>query len=302
MPLAPVVLFAYSRPDHLRRTVESLLQNQLAGDSDLIVFSDAAKTWEAEGAVDEVRTYLEGLRGFRSVSINLRSENYGLSKSIITGVSEVLQETDRLIVLEDDMLTSPYFLRYMNEGLERFGNDDRVASIHGYVYPVDERLPEAFFLQGADCWGWATTRRGWECFDADGRRLLAELKRRKLEREFDFNGSYAYTRMLAGQVAGQNDSWAVRWYASAFLANKLTLYPGRSLVHNIGNDSSGTHCGIAKNFDAELTQTPIDLSGIDVRESTSARSTIEGFFRLQGGSSKFASRVFRKMRSLQRRP
>lgn len=297
MPLAPIVLFAYSRPDHLRRTVDSLLQNELAADSDLIVFSDAARKRQAVAGVDEVRAHLEGIRGFRSVSINLRSENFGLSRSIITGVSDVLRERDRLIVLEDDMVTSPYFLKYMNEGLERFGNNDRVACIHGYVFPVDEPLPEAFFLPGADCWGWGTTRRGWECFDADGPRLLSELKRRKLQSEFDFNGSYGYTRMLKEQIAGRNDSWAVRWYASAFLANKLTLYPGRSLVHNIGNDNSGTHCGAARNFDAELSQTPIDLSGIDVQESTSARSAIEGFFRKQGGS-KLASRVFRRMRPL----
>ena len=279
MAFAPIVIFTYCRPEHTRRTVKSLLMNPHAGESDLIVYSDAARTSEKQQAVDAVRAYLATITGFRSVTIKLRPENYGLAQSIIQGVTEVLQQSDRIIVLEDDMVTSPHFLTYMNEALERYADDERVASIHAYVYPVDQPLPEAFFLTGADCWGWATWRRGWECYNPDGQHLLDQLKHRNLIRAFDFNGAYPYSKMLKSQIKGKNDSWAIRWYASAFLAGKLTLYPGRSLVQNIGNDDSGTHCGTSDSLDIDLSQTPIDLSGIAVESSQDGRDAFEGFFR-----------------------
>lgn len=276
---APIVLFTYCRPNHTKRTVKSLLRNPLAVVSDLIVYSDTAPTPEKQAAVDDVRLYLATIAGFRSVTINCRPTNFGLARSIIEGVTEMLQQSDRVIVLEDDMVTSPHFLTYMNEALDRYADDDRVASIHGYVYPVDQPLPEAFFLPGADCWGWATWRRGWQHFNQDGRYLLRELKRRKLLHAFDFNGAYAYSKMLKDQIKGLNDSWAIRWYASAFLAGKLTLYPGRSLVHNIGNDDSGTHCDETVSFDATLSETPIDLGDLAVEPSRKGLQAFGIFFR-----------------------
>lgn len=276
---APIALFVYARPEHVRRTVESLLRNSEAANSDLIVFSDVARTSDKEKAVRQVREYVDGIEGFRSLTIHHRPENYGLAKSITEGVSQVLSEHDRVIVMEDDLETSPFFLRYMNEALERYAEDDRVISVHGYIYPVRKPLPEAFFLRGADCWGWATWRRSWKLFNPDGQFLLDELKRQKLLKAFDFNGAYSYSGMLQGQINGTNDSWAVRWHASAFLANKLTLYPGRSLVHNIGNDSTGTHCGASEVFDAVLSTTPIRLDGVVVEEFTAVKAVIEQFFR-----------------------
>lgn len=275
---APITLFTYARPDHARRTVDALLQNPLAAFSDLIIFSDAARTPDKQSAVADVRAYLGTIKGFRSVTIHYRPHNFGLAKSIIDGVTQVLVENEHVIVLEDDMVTSRHFLTYMNEALDRFAVDERVISIHGYVYPVQQTLPEAFFLPGADCWGWATWRRGWHLFNSDGQTLLNELKRRDLLKAFDFNGLYPYSKMLEGQIKGINDSWAVRWYASAFLAEKLTLYPGRSLVHNIGNDGSGTHCGDDTSHDAELSETPIDLSTVEVMPSTAGREAFEIFF------------------------
>lgn len=281
MLLAPIVLFTYNRPGHTRRTVESLLRNTLAFESDLIVYSDAARSTENVSLVDKVRTYLTTITGFRSIKVIHRPSNFGLSKSIIKGVTEVLHQFDRAIILEDDMVTSPYFLTYMNEALEQFSDNERIVSIHGYVYPTAHSLPEAFFLQGADCWGWGTWKRGWDCFNEDGQFLLDELKRRKLTYSFDFNDSHPYTKMLKKQSKGANDSWAIRWYASAFLAGKLTLYPGRSLVHNIGNDNSGTHCGKSTHLDAEVSQTPINLNGITVEHSLEGRKAIENYFRQQ---------------------
>lgn len=276
--LAPITLFTYARPDHTQRTVEALLRNPGVNEHHLIVYSDAPRTPDKTQSVVAVREYLQTVKGFRSVTIHSRPHNYGLAKSIIAGVTEVLSRYERIIVLEDDMVTSPHFLSYMNEALDRFADDDRVISVHAYVYPIQQALPEAFFLRGADCWGWATWRRGWALFNLDGQALMDELKRRDLLKAFDFNGAYGYSQMLESQIKGTNDSWAIRWYASAFLADKLTLYPGRSLVHNIGNDSSGTHCSSNTTYDAALSTTPISLVGIEVKPSKLGLSAFELFF------------------------
>ncbi|RLA45986.1 MAG: glycosyltransferase family 2 protein [Gammaproteobacteria bacterium] len=293
---APITLFTYSRLAHTRQTVEALKANAIASESDLIVFCDAAKSKKDELQVDCVRAYIRALDGFRSVKIHEREENYGLAKSIIDGVTQVCKEYGRAIVLEDDMVTSPHFLTYMNEALDRFCMDERVVSIHGYSYPVVEKLPEAFFLRGADCWGWGTWRRGWDIFNPDGRFLLSELKRRDLLSAFDLNGAFKYSEMLAEQINGRNDSWAVRWHASCFLADKLTLYPGTSLVHNIGNDGSGVHSGSTGKFDALLSEMPIDLSGIEVGPSSTGKLAFERF--LRGIKSNVFTQLFHRMRGL----
>ena len=277
--LAPIVVFTYNRPEHTLRTLNALLMNPLANESDIIIYSDSARTASHNKAVDEVRNYLSEITGFRSIKVIHRDKNFGLSESIIQGVTEVLQQSEKVIVLEDDMVVSPYFLEYMNEALEQFVDDDRVISVHGYVYPVDIELPEAFFLQGADCWGWATWRRGWALFNSDGQYLLDELVRRHLIQEFDYNGAYPFLNMLKDQIKGKNDSWAIRWHASAFLANKLTLYPGRSLVNNIGNDSSGNHCNTTEDFDVELSKTSINLKNVIVDVSPTALEAFEYYFK-----------------------
>lgn len=275
---SPIALFVYSRLEHTQRTIDSLKLNKLTQESDLIIFSDASKSENQADSVKAVRSYIHQIVGFKSVTIIEREFNYGLAKSIIDGVTEILNKYERIIVLEDDMVTSPYFLTYMNDALEKYAQDDRVISIHGYVYPVKGTLPESFFLPGADCWGWATWQRGWKLFNPDGHYLLDELKNRKLISNFDYNDAYPYSKMLEGQIAGTNDSWAVRWYASAFLAGKLTLYPGRSLVRNIGNDNSGTHSDFTDKFDSEVSTTPINLCIIEVEASHEGRYLFEQFF------------------------
>jgi len=277
--IAPIALFTYSRLEHTRLTVEALLRNFSVENHDLIIFSDAASSPEQQFAVNQVRSFLETITGFRSVTIHHRAHNFGLAKSIIEGVTQVLSSYDRIIVLEDDIVTSPYFLTYMNQSLDRFVDDQRVISIHGYLYPVEQVLPEAFFLRGADCWGWATWRRGWKLFNPDGQTLLNQLTQKKLLHAFDFNGAHNYSKMLKEQIVGANNSWAVRWHASAFLENKLTLYPGRSLVHNIGNDGSGTHCGDASLYDVGLSSSPIDICTVDVSTSVIGAAAFESFFR-----------------------
>lgn len=277
--LAPIILFVYNRPNHTRQTIEALQKNELASESELIIYSDAAKNPQAEEKVQAVRDYIKSIDSFKHITVIERDRNWGLANSIIDGVTSIVNQYGKVIVLEDDLVTSSYFLKYMNEALDKFAEAEQVASIHGYVYPVKQQLPEAFFLPGADCWGWGTWKRAWDIFNPDGKYLLQQLKQQQLINEFDYNGSSSYSKMLEKQIKGENNSWAIRWYASAFLAKKLTLYPGYSLVHNIGNDDSGTHCGTVTTYDAKLSPRPINLQHIKIETSHSSRIAFENFFR-----------------------
>jgi hypothetical protein len=291
--LSPVVLFVYNRPWHTRQTIGALQKNDLAAESELTIFSDGPKNEEARLKVEEVRQYLRTITGFKRIQIHERKENQGLANSIIDGVTQIINEYGRGIVLEDDLVTSPYFLKYMNDGLDFYEQDHRVISVLGYVYPVKFLLPETFFIKGAYCWGWATWKRGWDLFEKDGEVLLKKLVDQKLTEAFDCHGTYPYSEMLKAQIIGKNDSWGVRWYASAFLNNKLTLFPGNSLVSNIGNEGSGTHGGINEALDVSLAQAPIIVKEIEVFEHSGARKIFEDFFRTMKGS--LATRLRRKI-------
>ena len=296
--LAPIALFVYRRLQHTRATVASLLRNSESQDSDLFIFCDAAKTADVVDQVAEVRKFVEGISGFRSITIVERKENFGLSRNIIGGVTDVLSKNGRLIVVEDDLVCSPFFLRYMNDGLDVYADDAAVASIHGYVYPVHRPLPETFFLRGADCWGWATWTRAWKCFRADGRELLADLERQNLLAEFDLEGAFAFAQMLRDQIAGKNDSWAIRWHASTFLAGMYTLYPGKSLVQNIGHDASGTHCHTTNAFESELTTDPVRLEKQNVVDNDDGKEAVRRFYVKQ---SEIASAIDRSSIKIHRR-
>lgn len=279
MILAPIVLFTYNRSNHTQQVINSLLKNKCAKESDLFIYSDGIKNRNVAHEILSVREYLRTISGFKSINIIERKENWGLAKNIIDGVTSIVNQYGKVIVLEDDLVVSRYFLKYMNEALDFYEKEEQVVCIHGYVYPVKQKLPETFFIKGADCWGWATWKRGWDLFCPDGKRLLNEIEKRNLQKEFDFDNSYPYFRMLKRQIEGKNNSWAIRWYASAFLQNKFTLYPGRSLVNQIGVDGSGTHCGVNEMFNVSLADSPIELSETVIQESKQGRNAFIYYFR-----------------------
>ena len=294
--LAPIVLFVYNRPWHMRQTIEALQKNELAEVSELFIFSDGPKSEADKEKVLEVREYIKTIPGFKSVTLIKRERNIGLAQSIITGVTDVINRYGRIIVLEDDMVTSPYFLKFMNEALEFYKDAEKVVCVHGYIYPIEAKLPETFFLRGADCWGWATWKRGWDLFDQDGFKLLNEIKKRKLQKEFDINRAYFYTKMLENKIRGRNNSWAVLWRASTFLKEKLTLHPEKSLVHNIGNDNTGTHCRVSNIFDTEISSKPISVAEIPLEESSFVFQEIEKY--LKSKNLSFVTLIIEKMKKL----
>lgn len=200
---APILLFVYNRPEHVRRNIQALLKNELAAESELFIYSDAAKDETSQATVKEVRAFIRSIQGFKKITITERTENWGLARSIIDGVTTLINRYGRVIVLEDDLVVAPHFLQFMNDALETYRDEERVGHIQACDFTHDPSLPDTFLIKWTGSWGWATWDRAWKHFNADGKALLTELESRKLTYTFDFNGKYGYTRMLRRQIEGK---------------------------------------------------------------------------------------------------
>lgn len=274
--LSPIILFTYNRLKHTIQTIEFLKKNKLSKKSDLIIFSDAAKTKNDEKSVEEVRNYLKTITGFKKIKIIQQKENLGLEKSIISGITQVINKYGKVIVLEDDILVSPYYLDYMNTALRIYESDNRIFSISGYSYPMSDKLPETFFLKQFSCQAWGTWKRTWKLFEPDGRKLLEQIKEK---RKFNINNSYPFYRMLKNQVCGKLNSWAIRFNAVSFIRSGLNLYPKKSLIENIGFDSSGVHCTDSNWVQTKMFQNPIDVRRLELRQNEEVFKKLEKFFK-----------------------
>lgn len=278
MSLAPVALFVYNRLSHTERTINALLKNKEAENTNLYIYSDGAKNESEKQKVIELRLYLKTIIGFKSITIREQLHNKGLANSIIDGVSELVELAGKIIVLEDDILVSTQFLSYMNNGLNKYEHELKVASIHAYIYPVNDALPNMFFLRGADCWGWATWKRAWKNFEPNGSFLKEKLIQQKLVSTFNYDETYPFFTMLENQIIGKNNSWAIRWHASCYLKDMLTLYPGQTLITNIGFDNSGTHCGTDDIYNSDIQKINLDIFPDNIVESITARNAFKNFF------------------------
>ena len=277
--LAPILLFVYNRPEHLKRCVQSLLNNRLATDSDLYIFSDAQKTEADKLSVNQVRAFIREIVGFRNVSIIERESNWGLARSIIDGVTAMIDKYGKVIVVEDDLVVAPFFLQFMNDALMIYEDEPRVGHIQACDFTQDPNLPDTFLIKWTGSWGWATWQRAWKHFNPNGMELLKQLENRELTQAFDFNGTYGFTRMLRHQIEGKNNSWAIRWNASLFLKDILSLNVGRSLVSNQGFDGSGTNCGSERLYDSILYMQPLHVNRIKpIEENMYARKAFEQYY------------------------
>jgi hypothetical protein len=287
--LAPIALFAYNRPSHLKETIESLKKNTLAKESILYIFSDGFKNQNDKTDVNLVREYLKTINGFKEVIIIENLINKGLAINIKEGVDNVLEKFDKIIVLEDDLLTSINFLTFMNTALEIYENDIKVCQVNGYSYFEKYikkfKLPNNFFIKGADCLGWATWKRAWCNYHNDSKYLYFEIKRKKLFKEFNRNNSYDFVSMLQHQFSFKNTSWAINWYAICFLNNQYTLYPSKSLVFHIGNDSKASNYYLNKdnvdplNVSFNLNNDISVESDLDVLENTNVNLAYQLFLK-----------------------
>lgn len=285
MQYAPIALFTYNRPDKTKTVIEFLQRNAEAKDSDLFIFSDGPKNEKAIEGVKSNREYIHlvqessrEFKWFKDVTIIERDKNWGLANSLIAGITELCEKYGRVIVVEDDLILSPYFLKFMNDGLNKYENDERVSAISGFLNPIDCEAPEAFFLRYFACWGWATWKRAWDLLNTDPKDLLRQLRWKK--NDFDMNSMGSFYGILYCQKVGLNDSWAVLFYASTFLKNKLVLYPGKSLTLIGGADGSGTHKANNQEVFANMTLAdhPLVIPSIPIVEDKNMYNAFSRFY------------------------
>ena len=251
-PLAPIAFFCYNRPDKVRIALEALRANILASESKLFVFSDGPKDDKSADGVRKLREYLYSVDGFASVEVIERERNYGCAGNIINGITQVVNEFGRIIIMEDDVLACPFFLRYVNEGLEIYKDDENVSSIGGFLrrYKNAGQLPQSFFMYDG-IWGWGTWQRAWKDYEYDAAKLLAKINSMGIENEFNMNFEpkfHIWTEMLKAVAEGRLDTWDVQWRAVNFIHGRLSLSPCMTLTKNIGIDGSGTH-GVVNKVD-----------------------------------------------------
>lgn len=262
--LSPIILFVYNRPWHTQKTIESLKKNTLASESVLYIFSDAPKNDKANQDVAEVRKLVNQVDGFKEIVIVEQLNNLGLASSVIGGVSNILEEHDRVIVLEDDLITSPYFLSYMNKALDFYAHSENIYSITGFNFSEEfMAYPKGFYDDvylniRPMSWSWATWKREWQGIDWAIQDINAFLSSKVRVKKFNQGGT-DLTHMLEAQSNGQLDSWYIRWAYNAFLKGKYTIYPKKSFVNNIGHDNTGVHCVADK--DNILSHKELNLGG-----------------------------------------
>lgn len=251
---APIVLFVFNRLEHTKKTIESLKTNSLAAESELFVYSDGPRSREDEADVAAVRALIDDLDGFKRITVHKRATNCGLAGSVIAGVTDVIQQYGRAIVIEDDLQFSPYFLNYMNEALDRYEGDQRIFSVGGYSPPL--KIPEDYtmdsYLSYRCCtWGWATWQERWDKVDWDIKDFESFINNPKLIERFNRGGD-DMSEILKLQMAGKISSWGIRWDYAHFRNDAYCFRPVFSIVGNTGNDGTGVHCGVTDKFDVYL--------------------------------------------------
>lgn len=255
---APVVVFVYNRPEHTKKTIEALAENHLAKETEVFIFSDSAKNEKAFENVDATRKFIESIPDkelFKSVEIIKATKNKGLANSVIDGVTKIIGKFGKVIVVEDDLVSSKDFLQYMNEALEYYRNNNSIWSISGFNIPID--IPTEYhhdvYLSYRGCsWGWATWQDRWNQVDWNVSDYPEFKKNRKMRNNLN-RGGKDMAFMLDDQMKGRIDSWAIRWCYTQSKLEMFTVYPVVSKIKNIGLDGSGTHSGISSRYDTDLT-------------------------------------------------
>lgn len=281
MELAPIVLFVYNRPWHTEQTLNALKLNNLANESVLYIYCDGPKADTTEDdlkKIEAVRDLVKQKQWCKEVQIIERTKNVGLAANIIEGVTNVVEKHGGVIVLEDDIVTSVGFLKFMNDALNLYQENKEVMHISGFMYPHKEKLPETFFFNVPLCWGWATWKDSWKHFNNDSISLWNKLNIQEAFNEFDkFGGDYLSSQ-LAHNVSGRLNTWFIKWHASVFLKKGYTLYPSTSLVDNIGFDNSGVHNGEQSQFKNQALADYISVTQIPLKENNDAEKIIKSFY------------------------
>lgn len=286
MAFAPIALFVYNRPIHTQKTVEHLLANEEAKDTELFIFSDAAKNEQHEKHVATVRDYIHTIQGFKKVTIIERAQNFGLAKSIISGVTDIIHQFGKIIVFEDDLICSPYTLRYFNDALDFYQSHEKVMHISAYNYPINyTAVYDTFLFRAPSSWGWATWKNCWNKFEENIDTLIAQFDEEKIK-EFSIDYSMNFWEQVHELKNGKNNSWAIRWYASIFLNKGLSVIPKFSLIQNIGADGSGVHSGLNDIYHVEVYMQPLIKENFypGSKEDAEGYKALQYFFKHRKGN------------------
>lgn len=259
MSFAPIVMFVYNRADHFEKTVTALSKCAEAVQSDLCIFSDAAKSEKDAEQVEAVRRLAHRVKqsgDFKSVRITESKENKGLANSVISGVTQVMEQYGRVIVLEDDCVPSPFFLRYMNTCLDFYDQDHTIGSVAGYAPPIvfpDDYEKDVFAAYRSCSWGWATWKDRWENVDWRLDSIQELYHNPDLIKKLNSCGTDRFVRLYR-QTKSNKNSWSVKFGYHLVRNDRLTVYPRFSYIDNIGCDSTGVHskAGDEKKTKADL--------------------------------------------------
>jgi hypothetical protein len=241
--LTPICVFTYNRLNETKQMLEALQKNYLAPESELFIFSDGPKNEKDKIVINEVRQYIQSVKGFKSVEVLNSTVNKGLASSIIHGVSFILKRYEKVIVMEDDLIASQNFLNFMNQALDFYQNDQRIQSINGYSMKLKNKNHEVYFLMRTESWGWATWRNRWDpaIFDKNYLKEIIQTKPSILK-EFKKKCGADIPKMLLDSINNKNDSWYVRWAFDHFKNNHYAVFPTYSFISNIGYGENATHC------------------------------------------------------------
>ena len=296
--LAPIVIFSYNRPAHLRMTIEALANNKLAKDSVLYVFCDGPKANANEkqlALVAETRAVAKNASGFKEIHVVERERNYGLADNIVGAVTTIVGKYDRVITLEDDIITSVGFLKYMNDALELYKDDPAVMHISGYMFPHKEKLPETFFFEVPyPTGGWATWKRAWDFYNNDIDYLYGYWSKRW--KEFNKFGDNYLQRQLEENKNGTLYTWFIKWHAVMLMKKGLTLYPHWSLSTCIGFDNTGTNCVATNKFDIKTLAESVKVERVPIKENRKAARIIRHFYSGHWYSRRYRRRFLNKVK------
>ncbi|EFB5170225.1 sugar transferase [Escherichia coli] len=275
---SPIALFVYDRLAHTKKTIHYLQKNEGAENSDLYIFSDAAKDDSRNKSVEEVREYIKTITGFKSVNIIERTSNLGLAQNIYDGVTRLCKERKKIIVLEDDLLTSSSFLFFMNTALRKYNNEKRVWHIAGWNYPISYECEENVYLwRMMNCWGWATWWDRWQHYCKEPDRLMKWDAATK--KKFNLDGNYDFFVQVEDNYLKKKDTWAIFWYATIFENDGLCLNPINTMVKNIGHDGTGVNCGNKDIFKSKLNDCFQFKWPEDIKENDKYYRLIINFYR-----------------------
>jgi hypothetical protein len=285
--LAPIALFVYNRPAHTRQCLESLQKNDLASQSTLYIFSDAARGAASDEQLEQIKLVRELIRQeawAKEVFIIEHPHNQGVVKNVTEGVNQIIKKFDKIIVLEDDLVLSPYFLTYMNEALDLYQNTPEVMHISGYMYPIGGNLPPTFFFNIPSCWGWATWARAWQYYQIDSQVVYNQLVKQKKIKKFDLDNCGFFRQILEKNIMGSINSWAIQWNATIALQNGFCLNPHISLVQNIGLDSSGENTQANPTWQILKLAQYIEVAPIKLIENQAVRKKVKFLLQYNGSS------------------